>query len=87
MRWRGLLAVNDFRNAVGLEPVRLDDDRSRGCRMHAEYIRLNSGDGMGHEEIPGRPGYSEEGVAAGRESVMDATGDPRGAVAHLTAMM
>jgi hypothetical protein len=85
--WRGLLAVAGYRNALGLPPLLLDRARSDACRRHAEYIRLNPTDGFGHEEVPGRPGYSEEGRRAAQEGVMERTADPAVAVARLTRMM
>ena len=86
-RWRGQLAVNEFRNRSGLAPVDLDDARCAAAQAHAEYIILNPEDGFGHEEIPDRPGYSAEGHEAARSGVMERSGDPRVAVARLTAMM
>jgi hypothetical protein len=85
--WRGLLAVNAFRNGIGLPPLALDAERSAGCQAHAEYIRLNPADGFGHDEIPGRPAFSEKGREAAIESVMERTGDPAVALERLVKMM
>src|SRR6476646_2025532 len=34
--------VDRYRAAVGLPPVTLDAKLSKGCRAHAEYMRLNN---------------------------------------------
>lgn len=83
----GQAAVNEFRSRTGLAPLALDMAWCRGCRAHALYIALNPADGFGHSETPGRPGYSQEGLTAAIEGVMERTGSPRGAVESLSAMM
>ncbi len=83
----GLLAVNAYRNRGGLAPLTLDLRWCAGCQKHAEYIRLQPVEGFGHDEIPGRPGYSVEGRTAAQEGVMERTGDPARAVERLTSMM
>ncbi len=84
---QGLLAVNAYRNRSGLAPLTLDLRWCAGCQKHAEYIRLQPVEGFGHEELPGRPGYSVEGRTAAQEGVMERTGDPARAVERLTSMM
>jgi len=84
---QGLLAVNAYRNRSGLAPLTLNLLWCAGCQKHAEYIRLQPVEGFGHEELPGRPGYSVEGRTAAQEGVMERTGDPARAVERLTSMM
>jgi hypothetical protein len=83
----GLAAVNEFRSRCGLAPLTLDAEWCRGCKAHATYITLNPEDGFGHSETPGRPGFSQAGLTAAIEGVMERTGSPRRAVESLTAMM
>ena len=84
---QGLMGVNDLRNRWGLPPLTLDLAWSEGCRKHAEYIRLNPKDGFGHDEIAGRPGYTDEGRTAAVEGVMERTAEPAYAAFSLTSMM
>ena len=66
-----------IRRLVGLPPVSLDADLSRGCRLHARYLLTNLDHpatprlGM-HNEDPKLPGYTAEGKAAGGDSVIAA---------------
>src|SRR5262249_33229926 len=65
--------VNAHRRAVGLRPVALDLELSRGCFAHARYLVLNAGDpstqGIGmHKEEPKLPGHTAEGRRTGRDS-------------------
>lgn len=66
--------LNHYRKAAGLDPVRLDPTLSKGCQAHADYLARNLGDGpitiAVHKEEAGKPGYSKEGDAAGRRSVI-----------------
>jgi hypothetical protein len=69
--------VNLYRRLAGLPPVSLDEDLSRGCRLHARYLLTNldhpatRGLGM-HNEDAKLPGYTPEGKATGGESVIAA---------------
>lgn len=61
--------LNDWRQAVGVGPVALDDSLSAGCRQHATYFRANPLT-RGHAELASAPGYSEVGDLAARTSVL-----------------
>src|SRR5262249_54103291 len=55
--------------------VALDEELSRSCTRHAEYLVKNAGHpstkGLGaHDEDPNLPGYSKEGERAGLASVI-----------------
>jgi uncharacterized protein YkwD len=63
--------LNRIRRQADLAPVELDDDLSRGCRLHAKYLVVNSRrpeiQGMqAHQEDPKLPGYTAEGQKAGK---------------------
>lgn len=65
--------LNGIRRAADLEPVRLDAELSAGADLHVRYLELNVGrpevEGLrAHEEVPGLPGFTEEGARAGRQS-------------------
>ncbi|MCC6737966.1 MAG: CAP domain-containing protein [Planctomycetia bacterium] len=65
--------VNEWRKLAGLQPVKLDEALSKGCRAHAEYLKTNQGhpsvQGLGaHGEDPKLPGYTPEGEKAGKSS-------------------
>jgi hypothetical protein len=67
--------LNFYRSQASLEPVELDYDLSRGCQLHANYLAGNAislaAVGLNaHEESAAMPGYSTEGAAAGRNSVI-----------------
>ena len=87
LQWSALRAVNDLRVASGLGPWALDMERSVACQKHAEYLYLNNydytapWDGVGsHDEVEGKPGFSEEGRDAARNSATSGSDDPAGAV-------
>ncbi len=58
-----LTTVNYFREMSGLSPVSEDPFLSDGSYKHSCYMLQND---ITHDEIPGRPGYTPEGAAAGR---------------------
>lgn len=65
--------LNEIRKSVGLDPVELDDELSRGAQLHAEYLVVNEGKketkGLdAHHEVEKLPGYTPEGAKAGRAS-------------------
>lgn len=65
--------LNEIRKSVGLDPVELDDELSRGAQLHAEYLVINEGKketkGLdAHHEVEKLPGYTPEGARAGRAS-------------------
>src|SRR3989338_1352822 len=53
---------------AGMLPVKRNTSLDYGCELHAEYMRLN--DEMTHYEDESKPGYTEEGAAAGVQSVI-----------------
>jgi hypothetical protein len=58
-------AANGLPAAVGEAP-----EWSTGCALHNDYRAANGGAAVGHEEEPGRPGYTPEGDLAGRSAVL-----------------
>ncbi len=65
--------VNAWRKLAGQAPVKLDEELSKGCLAHAEYMKANkdhpSQKGLGaHDEDPKLPGYTPEGAKAGKSS-------------------
>jgi hypothetical protein len=66
-------ALNAQRAAAGIPAGIVENpDWSRGCAQHMEYVRQN-GDGDGHDEVPGKPGFTPEGQEAARSSVLGGT--------------
>jgi Cysteine-rich secretory protein family len=57
-----LTTVNYFREMSGLAPVTEDPAMSSGAYQHSCYMLAN---GISHDEVPGKPGYTAEGDAAG----------------------
>ena len=57
-----LTTVNYFREMAALPPVTEDATLSTGAYQHSCYMLQND---IAHDEIPGRPGYTPEGDAAG----------------------
>jgi len=58
--WLGI--VNTYRQMSGLAPVTANDTWSAEARAHSYYMLQN---GISHDEIPGRPGYTPGGDTAG----------------------
>ena len=71
-RRRALKKINGLRMRAGLPPVTLDPELSAACTAHALYLKTNhwSGYSNPHDESEKRPGYSPEGQAAARRSVI-----------------
>ncbi len=69
---RALKKINGLRMRAGLPPVTLDRELSAACTAHALYLKTNhwSGYSNPHDESEKRPGYSPEGQAAARKSVI-----------------
>src|SRR5262245_22463166 len=66
-----LALVNQYRNAAGVGPVKLDSKLSKGCMEHAEYMKLNRGtpamEGLAaHQQDPKLPGATPAGAACGK---------------------
>lgn len=57
-----LTTVNYFRAMAGLGAVKEDPTLSPGAYNHSCYMLYN---GIGHDETPGKPGYTESGDRAG----------------------
>jgi hypothetical protein len=57
-----LVAVNYYRSMAGLPPVVEEPSWSSGAYLHSCYMLLN---GISHDEIEGKPGYTPEGDLAG----------------------
>ena len=57
-----LTTTNYYRAMAGLGPIAEDATMSVGATNHSCYMLYN---GISHDEIPGRPGYTVEGDAAG----------------------
>ncbi|MCE9584308.1 MAG: CAP domain-containing protein [Planctomycetes bacterium] len=62
--------VNAYRKLAGQPAVKMDEELSKGCRAHAEYLKTNEGQpstqGLGaHKEDAKLPGYTIEGEKAG----------------------
>jgi Cysteine-rich secretory protein family len=57
-----LTTVNYYREMAGLSPVAENATWSAGAANHSCYMLAN---GMSHDEVPGKPGYTVEGDAAG----------------------
>ena len=69
------------RKAAGLQPVRLNAALSRGCQLHAQYLKLNAkspaGNGLAvHHEDANLPGTTPED-AGGQKSVIAAVLNPQ----------
>lgn len=62
----GIATLNALRARVGVQPVVHDSAQSAGCRRHAAYYRLTGH--IGHEELPGDPGYTRRGDQAAQTS-------------------
>jgi hypothetical protein len=81
-------SLNIYRKSVGL-PQLADNPRfSPGCELHSRYLVTNYADqitrheDMGalmHSEDPSKPGFSQEGLRAGRAGDVDEMWDPGGA--------
>ncbi|UNM08836.1 MAG: CAP domain-containing protein [Planctomycetales bacterium] len=66
---------NEYRESVGVQKVDLDYDLSRGCQLHADYLKHNSISlnvvGLdAHTEDSTNPLYSEDGERAAHASII-----------------
>ncbi|MEK7469893.1 MAG: CAP domain-containing protein [Planctomycetota bacterium] len=59
---------NVERQAAGCQPVAWDEELARGCRAHVAYLARN--DVRGHDEDPSKPGFTEIGRTAAKQSVL-----------------
>jgi len=83
LSFEGLLeSVNRFRHGASLAPVKLNENLSIGCRLHAEFLRLNPQRQEkwpdAHMEALDEDGFSSEGAWAGLHSVI--AGPPENAL-------
>lgn len=63
-------ALNALREQNGIPGGIVENaEWSQGCALHNRYQALNDGD-LTHDEVPGRPGYTELGAQAGGSSVL-----------------
>jgi hypothetical protein len=60
-----LTIVNAYRQVSGLAPIAENATWSAGARNHSCYMLYN---GITHDEVPGNPGYTADGDAAGNAS-------------------
>ena len=66
-----LRALNAERAANGIPAGVVEaPEGSLGCALHNAYRSANGGAVAGHDEDPGRPGYTPEGALAGRSAVL-----------------
>ena len=87
LRARQLLAeLNRVRKIAGLGSVTLDEELSRGCLAHSQYLAKHidpakaNGANLRDEE-PDKPGYSSEGKNAAQAALF-ALGDPDAILSH-----
>lgn len=80
---RALDVMNSWRRGVGLAPVLVNLTRSAACDKHVDYWRQNGF--SGHDETPGKPGYTAEGAQAGRKSSVWEDAEPAKLVRVITA--
>lgn len=81
MASRALERVNEVRKAAGLAPVKLDEQLSHDCLLHARYLVTNAKhpavQGLGvHNEDPTLPDATPEGGKSGKSSVIAWSPDP-----------
>lgn len=81
-----LKELNGVRQAAGLDEVTLDENLSRACQAHADYLAQNLNNpavaGLNiHEEDPKLPGYTAAGHKAGQAAVIAVLTEPRESVA------
>jgi hypothetical protein len=65
---RGWRFANEQRGRIDSPPLTWDEKLTKGCRLHIEYCVANKY--TGHFQNPTKPGYTQEGAAAGRASVL-----------------
>ncbi len=69
-----LQAINAERAANGIPAsVQEAPELSVGCALHNAYRAANGGAVVGHDEDPGRPGYTVQGAQVGRGAVLAGT--------------
>jgi hypothetical protein len=68
----GMDALNAWRNAAGLAPHRIDENRWRACGLHHAYWTKNGF--SAHDQDPAKPGFTTDGALAGSRSSVWAMG-------------
>lgn len=71
-------ALNKARMDMGLFPTEADMAASAACQSHCEYMHAN--DVMTHSQDKNLKGFSKEGDAAARTSVLTRKNTPKGAI-------
>jgi hypothetical protein len=71
-----LVGVNEERSKIGLTPRPEDVKLSNALQKHCEYMSKNNM--LTHPEQKGKPGYSSEGNAAGKRSILSMGTAPAG---------
>jgi len=59
--------LNHWRRQGGVPPVGIDEGLTDACEKHCAYMAQH---GIGHEEDPGKAGFTPEGDRAGRAAVV-----------------
>ncbi|MBE7493087.1 MAG: hypothetical protein HS108_15205 [Planctomycetes bacterium] len=72
-------ALNRTRMQFGLLPTISDPAADAGCHAHCQYMQTN--DEMKHSQDRAKPGYTKEGDAAARTSILTRKNTPEAAVA------
>jgi len=86
MAGKVLRTLNTYRRRAGLQPVPLDEERSKACLAHALYLAANApGNPMLNwsEEKRDLSGYTEAGAALARRASIQGGGGPVEAVTGL----
>lgn len=73
--YNAVYRFNEYRREVGVQTVDLDYDLSRGCQLHADYLKDNSVSlnvvGLSaHSQDELNPLFSEEGFSAAQSSII-----------------
>lgn len=73
-----LIAANNWRAEAGIPPIAsMNPDWNTGCALHNLYMAAN---GLGHDEDPAKPYYTDAGSLAGYGSVLsEGEQDPKSA--------
>lgn len=82
--------MTDLRIRSAVRPVYLNPKACAACEKHCDYLKLNGmADGSGglasHQETAGKPGYTEEGAEAGKNSDIAFSGTLTHAITGLYA--
>lgn len=68
--WAGLQLINHCRQLAGLKSVRIDEARSEGAELHANYVVMNWDTPFNHHtEDPLNEWYTERGARTAKQSL------------------